>query len=173
MKPFRKFLEAITNDIEIVKKGGGTYQDRGVEFVWIAYKNGKQVKAGKMGSADLTDAQKDAKKILAAMPGVDKIDIVGHDDKVLTTVESVNEISGTEPAMDLGSLTKPGGSGKAAKAKVKRPDKGKTELEEVIRKEGDEWVLYSKDGSKVLGRSKTKEGIVKRERQVQFFKRQG
>ena len=42
--------------------------------------------------------------------------------KVLKTINTkqVAEISGTEPAMDLGSLTSPGGSGKARKAKVKK-----------------------------------------------------
>jgi hypothetical protein len=77
-----------------------------------------------MSSASLEDAKADAKQVLDAMDGVDRIEILGHDDKVLATVEAtMTEISGTEPAMDLGSLTKPGGSGKAAKAKVKRPDK--------------------------------------------------
>lgn len=167
MKSFRKFVEAITTDIEYVKRGAGSYQDRGPEFVWVAYSGSKIVKTGKMGSASLEDAKTDVKRILDTLDGVDKIEILGRDNKVLTTVEhTVTEISGTEPAMDLGSLTKPGGSGKAKK--VKRKD-----ISEVIRKEGDEWVLYSKDGSKVLGRSKTREGIVKRERQVQFFKRQG
>lgn len=170
MKPFRKFVEAITTDIEYVKKNAGSYQYRGAEFVWVAYKGDKIVKTGKMSSASLEDAKADAKQVLAAMDGVDRIEVLGKDDKVLA---KVNEISGTEPAMDLGSLTKPGGSGKAAKAKVKRPDKDKKELEEVIRKEGGEWVLYSKDGSKVLGRAKSKEDIIKRERQVQFFKRHG
>ena len=174
MKPFRKFIEAITTDIEYVKKNAGSYQYRGAEFVWVAYKGDKIVKTGKMTSPSLEDAKTDAKQILDAMDGIDRIEILGHDDKVLAKVEqTVNEISGTEPAMDLGDLTKPGGSGKSRKSKVKRPDKGKTELEEIIRHEGGEWVLYSKDGKKVLGRAKTKEGIIKRERQVQFFKHRG
>jgi len=40
----------------------------------------------------------------------------------------------------------------------------------MIKKEGDKYVLYSKDGSKKLGESKSKKGINKRERQVQYFK---
>lgn len=124
MKPFRKFVEAITTDIEYVKKNAGSYQYRGAEFVWAAYKGDKIVKTGKMSSASLEDAKKDAKEILAAIDGIDRIEILGKDDKLLATVEAtMTEISGTEPAMDLGALTKPGGSGKAAKAKVKRPDK--------------------------------------------------
>jgi len=122
MKPFRKFVEAITTDIEYVKKNAGSYQYRGAEFVWVAYKGDKIVKTGKMSSASLEDAKKDAKQILDAMNEIDRVEILGHDDKVLATVEqTVNEISGTEPAMDLGALTKPGGSGKARKAKVKKP----------------------------------------------------
>lgn len=174
MKSFRKFVEAITTDIEYVKKNAGSYQYRGAEFVWVAYQGDKIVKTGKMGSASLEDAKKDAKQILAAVDGVDRVEILGKDDKVLATVEdTMMEISGTEPAMDLGVLTKPGGSGKAKKAKVKRPDSPRKDMEEMIRHEGGEWVLYSKDGKKVLGRAKTKEDIIKRERQVQFFKRQG
>lgn len=122
MKPFRKFVEAITTDIEYMKKNAGSYQYRGAEFVWVAYKGDKIVKTGKMSSASLEDAKKDAKQILDAMNEIDRVEILGHDDKVLATVEqTVNEISGTEPAMDLGALTKPGGSGKARKAKVKKP----------------------------------------------------
>lgn len=45
-------------------------------------------------------------------------------------------------------------------------------IEKVVRREGNKWVLYSKDGSKKLGESDTKEGIIERERQVQYFKHQ-
>ena len=40
----------------------------------------------------------------------------------------------------------------------------------MIRREGKKWVLYSKDGSRVLGREDSKEAIKRRERQVQYFK---
>lgn len=40
----------------------------------------------------------------------------------------------------------------------------------VIKKEGGEYVLYSHDGSRVLGHSDTLAGIKERERQVQYFK---
>jgi predicted CopG family antitoxin len=43
-------------------------------------------------------------------------------------------------------------------------------ISEIIKKEGDLFVLYSHDGSRVLGRAKTRKAIEKRERQVQFFK---
>jgi hypothetical protein len=49
-------------------------------------------------------------------------------------------------------------------------------LKEIVRKVGNEYVLYSKKKDpktgkrRVLGRSKTKEGIEKREKQVQYFK---
>lgn len=52
-------------------------------------------------------------------------------------------------------------------------------LQEIIRKVGDEYVLYSKKKDpktgkrRVLGRSKTKEGIEKREAQVNYFKNKG
>jgi hypothetical protein len=39
----------------------------------------------------------------------------------------------------------------------------------MIRKEGSQYVLYSKDGSKVLGRG-TKEEMLKREKEVNYFK---
>ena len=40
----------------------------------------------------------------------------------------------------------------------------------MIRKQGGKYCLYSKDGSKLLGCAKTKTAILKRERQVQYFK---
>jgi len=40
----------------------------------------------------------------------------------------------------------------------------------MIRKQGDKWVLYSKDGSKKLGVFKTKDAALKRERQISYFK---
>lgn len=40
----------------------------------------------------------------------------------------------------------------------------------VIRKRGYQWILYTKDGKRVLGRFRTKKDAVKRERQIQFFK---
>lgn len=45
-------------------------------------------------------------------------------------------------------------------------------LAEIIKHEGDKWVLYSKDGSKKLGIFDTEEEAKERERQIQFFKRQ-
>lgn len=45
-------------------------------------------------------------------------------------------------------------------------------VSEVIRHEGDKWVLYSKDGSRKLGTFDTEEEAEERERQIQFFKRQ-
>ncbi len=40
----------------------------------------------------------------------------------------------------------------------------------VIIKEGSQWVLYSSDRKKALGRFMTKKDALKRERQIQFFK---
>ncbi|MBI4152417.1 hypothetical protein HY495_01790 [Candidatus Woesearchaeota archaeon] len=40
----------------------------------------------------------------------------------------------------------------------------------VIKKEGYKWVLYTKDGKKVLGTFRTKTEAVKRERQIVYFK---
>jgi hypothetical protein len=40
----------------------------------------------------------------------------------------------------------------------------------VIRHVGTQWVLYSKDGSKVLGKYRTKQQAKRRERQVNWFK---
>lgn len=42
--------------------------------------------------------------------------------------------------------------------------------QEVIRKIGSKWVLFTRDGKKRLGEFDTKEGALKRERQIQFFK---
>ena len=44
-------------------------------------------------------------------------------------------------------------------------------LAEVIRKEGDKWVLYTSDGSRKLGEFDTYEEALERERQIQYFKR--
>lgn len=41
---------------------------------------------------------------------------------------------------------------------------------EVIRQEGGQWVLYSRDGKKRLGVFDSKEEALKRERQIQFYK---
>lgn len=46
------------------------------------------------------------------------------------------------------------------------------DLQETIRHEGSKWVLYTKDGAKVLGSFGTKAEAEKRERQIQFFKHQ-
>lgn len=43
---------------------------------------------------------------------------------------------------------------------------------EVIKHEGDKWVLYSADGRKKLGEYDTEEQAQEREKQVQYFKRQ-
>jgi len=43
----------------------------------------------------------------------------------------------------------------------------------MIKPEGDEWVLYTHDGSKVLGRFKTEAEALKREREIQYFKHAG
>ncbi len=40
----------------------------------------------------------------------------------------------------------------------------------MIKKEGNKYILYSKDGSKKLGVYHTKEEALKRERQIRFFK---
>ncbi|HLD00692.1 MAG TPA: hypothetical protein VJC39_03020 [Candidatus Nanoarchaeia archaeon] len=40
----------------------------------------------------------------------------------------------------------------------------------VLKKEGYKWVLYSKDGQKVLGTFRTKKDALKRERQIIYFK---
>lgn len=41
----------------------------------------------------------------------------------------------------------------------------------MIRHAGSKWILYSADGSKVLGKYATKEQAKRRERQIQWFKR--
>lgn len=40
----------------------------------------------------------------------------------------------------------------------------------VIVKRGWQWVLYTKDKKKVLGKFRTKKAALKRERQIIFFK---
>lgn len=44
------------------------------------------------------------------------------------------------------------------------------ETQEVIRKRGDKWVLFTSDGKKVLGEFDSEAAAQKRERQIQFFK---
>ena len=41
----------------------------------------------------------------------------------------------------------------------------------MIKKQGNKYILYSKDGSRKLGTATSLDGIKKRERQVKFFKR--
>lgn len=43
-------------------------------------------------------------------------------------------------------------------------------LTEVIRKEGDKWVIYSKGGSKKLGEYDSEEAAKKRIQQIEYFK---
>lgn len=43
----------------------------------------------------------------------------------------------------------------------------------MIKREGDAWVLYTKDGKKRLGKFDSEEAAKKRERQIQFFKTRG
>ncbi len=50
------------------------------------------------------------------------------------------------------------------------PGRTTTRLIEVIEKDGEEWVLYSHDKSKVLGRFKTKKEAEDREKEIQAFK---
>lgn len=57
-------------------------------------------------------------------------------------------------------------------ALMKRAQGEDVSAQEVIRKEGDKWVLYSSDGTRKLGEFDTREDALKRERQIQFFKRQ-
>ena len=40
----------------------------------------------------------------------------------------------------------------------------------MIKHEGNKWILYTQDGSKVLGEFDTEEDALKREGQIQFFK---
>lgn len=40
----------------------------------------------------------------------------------------------------------------------------------MIKKEGDKYVLYSKDGSKRLSKPESKKAVEKRERMVEWFK---
>lgn len=41
----------------------------------------------------------------------------------------------------------------------------------VIVKRGSSWVLYARNGKKVLGKFRTKKDAIKRERQINYFKR--
>jgi len=43
-------------------------------------------------------------------------------------------------------------------------------LNKVVRRSGNKYVLYSKDGSRKLGEASTRAGIERRERQVEYFK---
>lgn len=47
------------------------------------------------------------------------------------------------------------------------------QVDKVIRKEGSEWVLYSHDGKKVLGRHKSKKKAQAQERAIQARKHGG
>ena len=43
----------------------------------------------------------------------------------------------------------------------------------VIKKVKSQWILYTKDGKKILGKFKTKKDALKRERQIIYFKSKG
>ena len=43
----------------------------------------------------------------------------------------------------------------------------------MIVKRGNQWILYTKDGSKRLGTFRTKEAALKREKQIKFFEKLG
>lgn len=43
----------------------------------------------------------------------------------------------------------------------------------MIRKRGDKYILFSKDGKKKLGEFRTRAAAEKREREIQFFKSRG
>lgn len=45
--------------------------------------------------------------------------------------------------------------------------------EAIIRKEGDKWIIYSKDGKKKLGTFTSEEQAKKRLQQIEFFKHKG
>ena len=40
----------------------------------------------------------------------------------------------------------------------------------VIKKVGYQWILYTKDSKKILGKFRTKKDALKRERQIIYFK---
>lgn len=40
----------------------------------------------------------------------------------------------------------------------------------MIKKKGWKWILFSKDGKKILGEFRTKKDALKRERQIIYFK---
>ena len=42
----------------------------------------------------------------------------------------------------------------------------------MITKDGERWILKSKDGSKHLGTFSSKEAALERERQIEYFKKQ-
>ena len=43
----------------------------------------------------------------------------------------------------------------------------------MIRKEGSQWALYTKDGSRLLGKHKTREGAVSQEQAIEASKERG
>ena len=51
--------------------------------------------------------------------------------------------------------------------------KKKESIEETIRKQGDKYVIYSKDGSKKLGTYTSRKAAEKRLGQIEYFKHAG
>jgi len=43
----------------------------------------------------------------------------------------------------------------------------------MIKKVGEKYYLYSKDGKRILGRFRTRKAAMKREKQVAFYKNKG
>lgn len=75
----------------------------------------------------------------------------------------VRSPEGTGPGVE----DKPFPTREEAEAEAARLNAG---LQETIRQEGSEWVLYSADGTKVLGRFATREEAEAREREIQALK---
>lgn len=72
------------------------------------------------------------------------------------------------PLNSVDFVTIPGAGGHSRFQEVLNRE---TYLKEIIRQEGDKWVLYSSDGSKVLGTFDSEEEARDRERQIQQYRK--
>lgn len=111
-------------DRQMVKKSYGSFHGQGTAFVWVAMSKGKIYKTGKIASVDITDAKAAVRQIAQDLQAdVDTMRIIGRDGKTLADVD-VTRVESSQhrgDIGDLGDLDKPEGTGKAKKAKTKKP----------------------------------------------------
>lgn len=166
---------AMTTDKLVTNRRGFDrhYREFPKEFVWAAEKDGKVVDTAVMNVQDLKQAHDAIREIASnlADKGADTVKIMGRGDKLLSTmkIDSNGKVTNYESVesggWSLGSLDDIKGTGKAKKPFAQ------TNIREKIVKQGNKFVVLSKDGGKKLGEFDSEDAAKKRLGQIEFFKR--